>query len=357
MRANPTGLRRRTRAGKVSAAGYLTALRKGVGPLAVLLALTFPFLVSQYLVHLGVLISIYTILTLSLNLVSGYAGQLALGHAAFYALGAYASALLTLSGHPFWLGLLAAGVVAALGGLVVGLPSLKSSGFYLGMITLGFGEIVKLVLLNWDSLTRGPMGLTNIPPAKLWGYTFGSVASFYYLALLILALTGGAVHRLVNSRVGEALVAIREDEVAAKAMGIDTGYHKVLAFTVSGFLAGLAGSLYAHYISFINPASFGSGESFLIVSMTLLGGASLGGSALGAATLLLVPEVFRALADYRLLFYGAVLILLMVFRPNGLIPERRLRYRGILERLRGAEPVSGRDSGAGPGYRAPAEEG
>ncbi|HEY3314890.1 MAG TPA: branched-chain amino acid ABC transporter permease [Bacillota bacterium] len=310
-------------------------------PLSVLLALAFPLVASRYLVHLGVLIAIYTILTLSLNLVSGYAGQLALGQAAFYALGAYASALLTLNGYPFLLGLPAAGVVAALGGLIVGLPTLRSSGFYLGMITLGFGEIVRLVLLNWSSVTRGPMGLTNIPPAGVLGFTFASVTSYYYLTLAILALVALAVHRLVNSRLGDALVAIREDELAAKAMGVDTGYLKVLAFTVSGFIAGLAGSLYAHYISFINPSSFGSGESFLIVSMALLGGTSIPGSIIGTAVLVVLPEVFRPLADYRLFFYGAALILLMIYRPNGLIPERRLAQGGLLEKLAGRRPRAG----------------
>lgn len=311
-------------------------------PVVVAALIAFPLSVSNgYVVHLAIMVGIYSILTLSINVVTGYTGQLCLGHAAFYGIGAYTSALLALKlSWPFLLTLPAAGIAAGLSGLIVGLPSLKSSGFYLGMITLGFGEIVRLVMLNWQSVTRGAMGLVGIPAPAFFGYEFSSLVPHFYLVTAMVAVTAWAVKVLFASRHGQAMIAIREDEVAARAMGIDTGRYKVAAFGISAFFAGLAGALFAHYISFIGASNFTSSESFLIISMAILGGCSIPGSLLGAGVFVLLPEILRGLADYRLFINGLLLVLFMIFRPGGLIPEPRLSPRQFRRWLKGIAGTS-----------------
>lgn len=320
-------------------------------PAVVAILIAFPLVVSNgYIVHLAIMIGIYSILTLSINVVTGYTGQLSLGHAAFYGIGAYTSALLALRlSWPFLLTFPAAGVVAGVSGLIVGMPSLKASGFYLGMITLGFGEIARLVMLNWQSVTRGAMGLVGIPAPSFFGYEFSSLAPQFYLVTAMVAVTAWAVKALFASRHGQAMIAIREDEVAARAMGIDTGRYKLAAFGISAFFAGLAGALFAHYISFIGASNFTSSESFLMLSMAILGGCSIPGSLLGAGVFVLLPEMLRSLADYRLFINGLLLVLFMIFRPGGLIPEPRLSPRQLSRWLSGSWS-SGTSPAAGQGW-------
>ena len=290
--------------------------------LALAAALALPLVVrSSYVIHVAVLCAIYVILTLSLNLITGFCGQFSLGHAGFYGIGAYAAALLAVRlASPFLVNLVAAALAAGLVGFLIGLPTLRLGGIYLAMATLGFGEIIYLVLLNWLSLTRGPLGIPAIPEPSVWRFSLGTPARQYYLALGLVCLATLAVSRLINSRFGEAIQAIREDEIAAEAMGVPTTRLKVLAFTLSAALAGVAGAFFAHYTSFISPSSFTLVESILVLSLLVFGGmGSIEGSIAGAIVLTVAPEAFRFLAEYRMVIYGALLVGLIVFRPQGLL--------------------------------------
>ena len=284
--------------------------------------MVFPLLVrSPYVIHVAILSGLYVILTLSLNLLTGFCGQFSLGHAGFYGIGAYTAALLAVHlDSPFLLNLVAAATTAGITGFVIGLPTLRLGGIYLAMATLGFGEIIHLLLLNWLALTRGPMGIPAIPGPAIFGLDLGTPARQYYLALALALLTTGAVSRLVNSRFGEAIQAIREDEIAAEAMGVPTTRLKVITFTISAAIAGVAGAFFAHYTSFISPASFTLVESILVLSLLVFGGmGSIEGSIAGAVVLTVAPEAFRFLAEYRMVIYGAILLGLILFRPQGLL--------------------------------------
>ena len=227
---------------------------------------------SAYLLHLAILAGIYILLAVSLNLIVGYAGQVSLGHAAFYGIGAYASALVALNWHfPFPLAALSAMVVAGGCGLALGLPTLRLKEDYLAIVTLGFGVIVDLVFLNLE-ITGGPDGLTGIPAPTLLGLSFRPQALYLVLVTLSVLLVLGFTYRLVKSYHGRALRAIRDHEITAQVMGINTPAYKIMIFTLAAAVAGLAGSLYAHYITFINPESFGLHASILILCMVVLGG-------------------------------------------------------------------------------------
>ncbi len=285
-------------------------------------ALLVPWLTrSQYVLHVAILCGIYLVLTLSLNLITGFCGQFSLGHAGFYGIGAYTAALLAVHYEsPFPANLAAAAVMAGAVGFLIGLPTLRLGGIYLAMATLGFGEIIYLVLLNWLALTRGPLGIPAIPGPAVLGVDLGTPTRQYYVVLALAVLTTAVVSRLVNSRFGEAIQAIREDEIAAEAMGVPTTALKVLTFTISAAIAGVAGAFFAHYTSFISPSSFTLTESILVLSILVFGGmGSIEGSITGAVLLTIAPEVFRFLAEYRLVIYGALLLGLIVFRPQGLL--------------------------------------
>ncbi len=276
---------------------------------------------SPYVLHVAVLAGIYVVLTLSLNLVTGFCGQFSLGHAGFYGIGAYTAALLAVHlGSPFLGNLAVAAVVAGLAGFLIGLPTLRLGGIYLAMATLGFGEIIHLVLLNWLSLTRGPLGIPAIPGPSVLGWDLDTPVRQYYLALGLVLLATVIVSRLVDSRFGEAIQAIRDDEVAAEALGVPTTRLKVVTFTVSAALAGVAGAFFAHYATFVSPGSFTLVESILVLSLLVFGGlGSVEGSIAGAVILTVAPEVFRFLAAYRMVVYGALLLGLIIFRPQGLL--------------------------------------
>src|SRR5262249_44661271 len=213
----------------------------------------------------------------------------------------------------------AAGVAGAVG-FLIGLPTLRLGGIYLAMATLGFGEIIYLVLLNWLAVTRGPLGIPAIPGAAVFGLDLDTPARQYYAILALALLTAIAVSRLVNSRFGEAIQAIREDEIAAEAMGVPATALKVVSFTISAAIAGVAGAFFAHYTSFISPSSFTLGESILVLSLLVFGGmGSIEGSIAAAVLLTVAPEAFRRYAAYRMVIYGALLLGLIVFRPQGLL--------------------------------------
>ena len=295
--------------------------RKTITWLLILSAIILPFIVAdQYFLRMMTISGIYIILAVSLNLVTGYAGQFCLGWAAFYGIGAYTSALaVTKLGWSFWLAFPLAGIVAALFGIVLAIPTMRLRDIYLALTTLGFGEIVRLVLLNWMDLTRGSMGIPGIPAPQFFGQSLDSPLFYYYFILSMVLIIIGAVQRIIDSRMGRALIAIRENEIAAKSMGINTTAYKIQVFAIGAFFSGLAGSFYAHYSSFIDPNAFGFGESIAILAMVVLGGmGSTMGAVFGAVILSLLPEVLRGLAEYRMIIFGSILMLVMLLRPQGL---------------------------------------
>jgi len=274
---------------------------------------------SVYVLHVLIMVVIYAILSLSLNVIVGFAGLVSLGHAAFFGIGAYLSGLLMIKGLGFVSAFFLTGAMTAALGLCLALPALRVKDDYLAIVTLGFGIIITLVFMNLE-ITGGPDGLVGIPPVTLLGKPVYSKWAFLGLASAVLCVMIVTVHTLKQSKVGRAWAAIRDSDVTAMFMGINTPYYKVLAFMTSSFWAGLAGSLYAHYTAYINPQTFSMHTSIMVLSMVVLGGiGSITGSLLGAALLIVLPEVLRPLADYQDLFYGALLVFMMVFRPQGIM--------------------------------------
>lgn len=268
--------------------------------------------IDPYTLQIMMNIGIAIIMALGLNLITGVTGQLSLGHAAFMSIGAFTSAIITINHNlPFGLNLLLAGFSAALVGSLIGFPILRLSGDYLAIATLGFAEILKVVFLNLD-ITNRALGLSVPPPNT----SFPLPVIILFTAVLAVILMS-FVH---NSRFGRSLMAIREDEIAAEAMGINATRYKLQAFAVGSFLAGIGGGLYAHVIAYINPSDFGFMKSIDILNMVVLGGlGSIPGAVLGASVLAAAPEFLRFMDQYRMLVYGALLVFLMVFRPNGLL--------------------------------------
>ena len=290
------------------------------------LAILFPQLgFKSYYLHIAVLSLIHILLALGLNLIAGYAGQLSLAQAAFFGIGAYTTGLLMLNAHwSFWiaapLGALFAGVVA----VAIGLPTLRLKGPYFVISTLGFGEIVRLVFLNWESVTRGPNGLPGIPapdPISL-GFvtlTFETRTESYYLILFVLFGVLFLYYNLVHSRVGRALRAIRNDYIAAQVMGIHVAFYKILAFGTGAMISGLAGSLYAGYIRFVSPDTFTVGESVNILIMMVIGGmGTISGPIVGAVFITYLLETMRVFADYRLVIYGLMMFIVILYMPQGI---------------------------------------
>lgn len=264
---------------------------------------------------------LYALLAISLTLVAGTLGQVSLGHAGLLLIGAYASALLALdSGFAVWLSIPAAGIVTAALGTALTWPAFRLRSHYVSIATLGIGEIVGLVILNWESLTRGPMGLIAIPPLALGPVDLSTPEAAYWVALAILVLLGLAHARLLRTHLGRTFRAIRDDDVAARAYGVSLDRYKGVAFAVSGFAAGISGAISAHLYSYINNETFTSQVSILALTMIILGGmGNVLGAVLGAVALTVIPELFRFTAEYRMLIYGAVLLLMIRFRPQGIL--------------------------------------
>lgn len=286
-----------------------------------ILALVPLVIKSTYIIHMAIMVGIFCILALGLEIILGLTGLFSLGHAAFYGMGAYVSALLALRlGFSFWLALVISILVTGLFGVVLGFPALRLKGDYLAIATLGFGEIFRLVLVNWDDLTRGPMGLPAIPRPELFGFFFDSRTPYYYLILLLFILAFAVAFRVPKTYLGRAFKAIRDDEDAAGFMGINVTKYKIVAFVMGGMFAGLAGSFYAHYVTFISPDTFLYQDSAMALCMVFLGGAgTIIGPIVGATLLALLPEVLRFLAEWRMLVVGALMVTMMVYRPQGIM--------------------------------------
>ncbi|MBO4300641.1 MAG: branched-chain amino acid ABC transporter permease [Desulfovibrio sp.] len=307
------------------------ALRHGaLGVLGVVM-LIMPVVGSFYQTNIMISALLYVMLALGLNIVVGLAGQLVLGYVAFYAIGAYTYGLLNqFLGWGFWACLPVGGILAVLFGLGLGFPVLRLRGDYLAIVTLGFGEIVRLTLQNWTSVTGGPRGISDIPRPGFFGMSMDIAASttyIYYLVLAAVIITIVVISRLKNSRVGLALQALREDEVACEAMGVDITRVKLSAFALGSCWAGFAGVIFAAKTTYINPSSFTFMESAMILSMVVLGGmGSIAGVVIAAFILILAPEYLRAFSDYRMLLFGAIMVVMMLFRPQGLISGERRKY-------------------------------
>jgi len=317
--------------------------------LGLLTALQFelPHVLNPYLFQIVVLCGINIILAVSLNLINGFTGQFSIGHAGFMALGAYGSAMFSLHVGGGWVAAMSAagiaapiaqgaalvvalvlgGLLAAAAGYLVGLPSLRLRGDYLAIVTLGFGEIIRVLILNVDAVGAA-RGLPGIPP---W-------ANLFWVGVGVLSVI--AVSRnLAHSTHGRALFAIRDDEVAAEALGVNTTAYKVMAFVLGSFFAGVAGGLFAHFLSYLNPNSFTFIRSIEVIAMVVLGGlGSVSGSVLAAIVLTVLPEALRPVRDYRMVIYALMLIGLMITRPQGLLGSREISLSWLLGRFRRREP-------------------
>ena len=289
-----------------------------------LFAIAFPFLFSSYQTNIMTTALIYVMLGLGLNIVVGLAGLLDLGYVAFYAVGAYSYALLNHHfGLGFWMVLPVGALLGALFGILLGFPVLRLRGDYLAIVTLGFGEIIRLILENWNAFSFGPSGIANIPRPGLFGIRMTLSEATVYLYFLMIGLclfTIFVVNRLQDSRIGRAWIALREDEVACQAMGIDKTKTKLTAFALGATWAGMVGVIFAAKTTFINPASFTFMESAMILSIVVLGGmGSIVGVIVGAFLLILMPEYLRAFSDYRMILFGTTMVLMMIFRPQGIV--------------------------------------
>jgi branched-chain amino acid transport system permease protein len=289
---------------------------------AIAVAMGLPAVLADdpYLLGIANFIIIYSILCLGLNLILGYAGLLSLGHAAFYGIGGYATAILmTRHGLGFLPSLLISGGLALVFGFLLGLPTRKVKGDYFCLLTIAFGEIFRLVTQAWIGFTGGAMGIVGIPVPQVLGWEIKSELDFYFLGLALLGFTYLTLLMLTETKFGRAFVAIREDELAASVMGINTPVYKILTFCIGSFYAGLAGSYLAVYQTTVTPSNFRLEESCLMIIMVIVGGMGrLEATFPGVALMAIAIEFFRPIAEYRLLFIGMIMILVLLFRPQGL---------------------------------------
>jgi branched-chain amino acid transport system permease protein len=289
-------------------------------------------MIDAYIIHLLILIGIWSILSISLQLSVGYTGLLNLGHIAFYAIGAYTSALLVLNGTPFLLAFLAAGLLATLSGIALSYPTNKLKGDYLALATLGFSFVIYSVLLNWTEVTRGPLGIPGIPRPDLFGFIIQDNLAYLILVGAIFLATYLIIKKLVESPFGRVLGAIRDDELAAQVHGKNTFRMKTYALGISAFFAGLAGSLYAHYITFIDPSSFTLLQLIPLISIVIIGGlASMRGTLLATVLIILLPEPLRfigfpslVVGPARQIIYALLLLGILLYRPRGFYGKVKL---------------------------------
>ena len=288
---------------------------------------------SIYLTHMIFMCMMFGILASSLNIAVGLTGLSNLAHATFFGIGAYAAAILSTRFHvPFYLTFFAGAIVAAVFGAALGAPTLRLRGVFLSLATVGFGQIMRIVEVNWVSLTRGPSGITGIGAAKIGSYRFSKLAYIYY-GLLILVFCMYLTKRIMRSKMGRALFSIKYDETCAQSLGVNVTRYKVAAYVLSAALAGVAGTIYAHYISFISPDSFTAADSTTILCMVILGGAgSLVGPVVGALILTIAPELFRFADLWRIIFVGIVMVVGIIAQENKWIDKVRYRIKQSKEK-------------------------
>ena len=292
---------------------------------------------------LFIYIGIYSISSLGLNLIVGYTGLLSLCQAAFVAIGAYTTAvIMTTTDISFWAVLPLAGITASLSGMLIGFPTLRLKGDYLAIATLGFGEIVKNIILNWDSMTKGPMGINGIPAVSLFGIKLTILDKLPWMMIIwvFVFITYYLIRRIVRSRVGRALEAIREDEIAASSMGINTAKYKIGAFTAGSFFAGIAGGLYAAYTQAVAPNTFDFMMSVMILCMIVLGGLGRNIAAVAGALIIVLAEFTPRLIgisniippQLNQILFGLILVIMMIYRPQGIIGRKKINYAAIIKK-------------------------
>jgi len=288
--------------------------------------LLFPLLVkSQFIIRVVINILIYIMLASSMNIINGFGGMFSIGHAGYYCVGAYTAAILsTRFGWSFWILLPLSGAMAGIVSmLLLGFPALRLRGLYFAMVTLGFSEVIRLIVLNWITLTRGPMGIPGIPFPTFFGNSIRYNWQFYYIILGIVVLMLFIIQRVLNSRIGRAWISIREDETAASAMGVEVFRYKLMNLFFATFWAGVAGCIYAFFARYISADSFTLDEGFSILAMVIVGGqGSFIGPILGPFLLLTLTEIFRGIAQYRLIIFGAAILIVMHLRPGGIAGGR-----------------------------------
>ncbi len=293
-----------------------------------LICLAIPHVMTN-MYYLGIVnyMILYAILCMGLNLILGYTGLLSLGHAAFYGLGGYTTAILiTRYGFGFLPCLIISGIIALLFGMLLGLPTRKVRGDYFCLLTIAFGEIFRLVVQAWIEFTNGAMGIVGIPIPSILGWSIRTEMDFYYLGLILLAFTYVTLYLLIHSRFGRAFVAIREDELAASVMGINTAIYKIIVFGIGCFYAGLAGSYLAVYQTTVTPSNFRLEESCLMIIMVIVGGmGSLLAPIAGVILMTLATEYFRSISEYRMLIIGGIMVLVLLFRPQGIFGTSAFR--------------------------------
>ncbi|NNF98533.1 MAG: branched-chain amino acid ABC transporter permease [Desulfobacteraceae bacterium] len=305
----------------------------GIGKIALLCVfLMLPLMIqSNYAMRVIIYICLYIVLAMGLNVVMGFTGLLNIGHAAFYATGAYTTAILMKQfGMSFWLTVPAGMTLGVVLGVAIGLPTLRLRDDYLAMVTLGFGQIVYIVANNWMGLTRGPRGIADIPSPFLgwgdWAIPIDSYTAFYYLIFSFVLFTIFACIRVRDSRVGLAWTAIREDEDVAAVMGVNLVLYKTMSFAFSAALGALAGSFFAVFQHFVSPNSFTILESVIIITIPIIGGlGSIPGTIVGAVIMIGLPEIFRAASEYRMVVVGAFMVLMMIFKPEGLFGKKQFQ--------------------------------
>ncbi len=299
----------------------------------------------QFIALLLITTGIYSILALGQNLITGYTGMLSLCHAGFFAVGAYVTAIgTTMIGVDYWVTLPFAIIFAGIAGLIIGLPTLRLKGDYLAIATLGFGEIIRQVLNNWDSVTRGPNGIFGIPPIAIFGYVFNPYTKWAFMVLVwvFVLVTYLLLRKLTRSRMGRALEAIREDEIAASSMGIHVTRYKVIAFAIGAMTAGAAGTLYASFNLTVSPNQFLFMNSIIVLCMVVLGGmGNHAGVLIGAFLVILAQELPRLLnmpPEINQIVFGLILVLMIRFRPQGLFPSKRNSKSSLGALIQGLVP-------------------
>jgi branched-chain amino acid transport system permease protein len=293
--------------------------------LALLLVIP-PFLKPYYMFMVNYIL-IYIILAVGLNLVMGYTGQISLGNAAFFGIGAYGSALLSVKlGIPFLICIPLGGAISGFFGFVVAVPALRMSGLYLAMVTLGFGELVQLIFFQWEGLTRGPDGIV-IPKPKFGSFEFSNDYRVYYLILITALFLLIIARNIIRSRTGRAFLSIRESETAAQILGVNLSYYKIVAFVMSAFFAGIAGALYGAFVHYISPDIFGVFESISHLSMVIIGGIGTNlGPIVGAVFVIILLEVLKGLRGMQEIIYGIILVVFMIFMSKGIWGMIKERY-------------------------------
>lgn len=304
------------------------------------LLLVFPFLVNNYALQVAVYCGIYVLLAVSLNMLIGYTGIFSMGHVAFYCLGAYTSALLaTKLNMPFVVCFLAGGIVAGIAGALIGIATLRLNDLFLTFTTMGLGEVIRIIIQN-AAFTNGALGVTGIPMPKLFGRAMNRI-EFYYMVLAIVVFCVFIVYRLVHSNTGRTLMTIRDDASAAASLGINVFSYKMRVMVLSCFIAGLAGSLYATFVQYINASNFSINVSINIIAMVTIGGmGTVSGPILGAVLLQILPEAIRFLQDYRQLMFGAALVISVMFAPKGLVGMNWSRLGPVAKLVEWFHPVT-----------------